>query len=127
MSLFTRKPRLAHQIIGEKIHVEVFNRDEIQYRCTVCNLTFSSAIEANENQCKGKSCYPCYLSRYPIYLMTKDEIEATNRTLRPGQEPAAYAYNDITEKPARFWQLYDVRKAITLENAVPLPDFEEQS
>lgn len=121
MSLFHRK-RLAHQIVGEKIHVEMFNRDEIKYRCTICTLTFSNAREANSEQCIGKTCYLAYTPK-PPYLMSKEEIEATRRKVT--QEPSAYICNPYFSKKPMYTPLYDVRECVSLENAVLLPDFEE--
>lgn len=120
MNLFHRKPRLAHQLVGEQ-SPNYIGIPMLRYRCSVCTLTFSSAQKANAEQCLGKTCYIAYAVA-PQYLMRKEEIEATRRRIT--QEPSAYIYNPYMSKKPIITPLYDIRECLCLDNAVPLPALE---
>jgi hypothetical protein len=118
--IFTRKPHLAHQLVGE--HVDnIYGKPTLRYRCTVCTLTFTRATDANAEQCLGKVCYFAHAAA-PQWLMRKEEVEATNRVVT--QEPSAYIYNPYMGKKPIITPLYDVRECLELSNTIPLPDLE---
>src|SRR5579885_3237117 len=132
MSLFNRKPRLAHQLIATTEH------NNLSYRCSVCTRTFSSAGEAswkyNKEWCPGKHCYTS-LQEMPAYIIRGDRLKEERRALRKGQEPLAYlciefmrgygGFSGGAIQAQEYIPLYDIRECVALDGAVPLPAFDE--
>jgi hypothetical protein len=126
VSIFTRKPRLVHQLVATQVD------HGIVYACSVCTRGFysvKSATEGNE-YCCGKHCYVEFtFDKIPAHLKTEEQIKDSGRTIGKGQQPLAYKHYEligtmIGPRPIKYYALYDMRECLELDDAIPLPDLE---
>lgn len=133
MSIFTRKPKLAHQLTATQ------SDHSIIYHCSVCSRDFYSATSVKERgeYCCGKRCYSernlsssiaTDRETIPSWLKQEDEIKATGRAIRKGQTPVAYLHYELVTMAyggfTGYDALYDIRECRELDGAIPLPAFE---